>query len=79
MPIKDLFHVDCYTEFATIESRGRDGELKITLLGYWSHHDDHGGVDELADFLVSEYTNEHALRFKAQWIVGLLNASLGKQ
>lgn len=69
---------NCYYEFDLLIS-DCDSFDAITLLGYWRHSDGESGVDEIADFLVTEYKDFGTIRSKAEWMVGLLNKALKEQ
>lgn len=77
--MRDLIHTDCYTGFDVIEGKDGAGELKLTLVGHWEHKEDNDyGMDEIADFLVTEYSNVAALRAKAEWIAAALRSVVNK-
>lgn len=69
-------HCNCYTAFDIVEGRDLQGNQKVILVGYWTHSDGQDGVDELADFLASEYPDEALLRAKAYFIKDLLTDGL---
>lgn len=71
----EAIHSDCYYQFDLVISDCKTFD-SITLVGYWAHNDGETGVDEIADFILTEYGNYLAVKMKAEKIVAMLNAQL---